>query len=79
MTIEIRTGIKYEYKCDTCDISYIEQRYPHEPQFFINCQNFNCSGLYTLVSETEFNFEQEVPEPEIIDVEEVTPTPALEG
>lgn len=78
MAIQAKTGIKCEYRCNVCNIDYSEQRNPGEPQFFVNCQNFQCTGVYELLSETEFTYEQEVYEP-VIDAQEVTPTPALEG
>lgn len=63
MAIEIRTGIKCEYQCDTCGISYLEQRIKGEPQFFTACQNFGCTGTYELQNETEFTYEQVIQDP----------------
>lgn len=63
MAIETRTGIKCEYTCDTCGINYLEQRNLGEPQFFTACQKFGCTGEYQLINQTEFTFEQEVPDP----------------
>lgn len=70
MAIEIRTGIKCEYSCDTCGIDYLEQRIKGEPQFFTSCQQRGCAGTYQLVNETEFTYEQVVPDP----IVEETPT-----
>lgn len=63
MVIEIKNGIKSEYICNICGVSYIEQRNLNESQFFIKCQNFGCSGDYELVSETEFTYEQYIEDP----------------
>jgi hypothetical protein len=72
MTTEIKTCIKCEYKCDTCSIDYSEQRNVNELQFFTKCQAFNCSGTYVLVSQTEYTYEQEIPDiEEIINIEQV--------
>lgn len=56
MSIETRTGIRYEYKCNICSIDYSEQRYPTESQFFTKCQKFGCDGVYELVSQTDFTY-----------------------
>lgn len=76
MAIEIRTGIKCEYQCDTCGIGYIEQRNLGESQFVIECQKYQCTGTYQLVNETEFTYEQKIPDP--IDKEPATEEPIEE-
>jgi len=65
MITEVRTCIKCEYKCNICHIDYIEQRNVNEPQFFTKCQVSNCNGIYILVSQTEYTYEQEIPEPTV--------------
>jgi hypothetical protein len=62
MTIEIRTGVKCIYKCGVCGIDYIEQRNFQETQFFINCQKSGCFGVYELISQTEYTYEQYIEE-----------------
>jgi hypothetical protein len=62
MTIEIRTGVKCTYKCGTCGIGYTEQRDLQEPQFFTECQKSGCFGVYQLISQTEYTYEQYVEE-----------------
>jgi hypothetical protein len=71
MTIEIKTVIKYEYKCNACANDYIEQRNPGENAFFTKCTVGGCNGIFELVNQTEFTYEQEVPDPVI---EEEAPT-----
>lgn len=66
--IEIRTGIKYEYTCLGCKRDYVEQRSPDEPQFFTHCQQ--CRSEFELVSSTEFQYEQEIPDPIVVEVSE---------
>lgn len=70
MAIEIRNGIKCEYMCNTCGINYLEQRNIDEPQFFTSCQKFGCSGVYELINQTEFTYEQYIPDPIIENTEE---------
>lgn len=69
-----QTGIKCEYKCSLCGIDYSEQRLLGEPQFFVNCQKIGCAGQYELVSETQFTYEQEIPDPMPI----IEPDPVVE-
>lgn len=74
MATETKTGIKCDYICDACGITYQEQRNLDENQFFTACQKAGCNGTYQLVNETEFTYEQELPPTPIITpvVEEVT-------
>jgi hypothetical protein len=65
--METMTGIKYEYKCSITGESYFEQRKPGEPQFFTKSY---AGGDFILVSETEFTYEQEIPEAEVVETEE---------
>lgn len=62
MAVEIRTGIKCSYICNTCGISYLEQRNLTDPQFFTSCQKSGCNGDYELVNQEEFTYEQVVPD-----------------
>jgi hypothetical protein len=71
MTIEIKTGIRYEYECPITGKLYTEQRNPGEAQFFTVSE---AGGEYVLLSETEFTYEQEIIEPVV--VEEETPSEA---
>lgn len=72
MTTEIRTGVRCEYVCDTCGIDYIEQRPTTDSQYYVKCQKLLCTGTYELVNETEFTYEQEVPDPVVETPTEVT-------
>lgn len=56
MTIEIKTGIRYEYKCSITGDSYVEQRNVDEQQFITESP---AGGNYILVNQTEFTYEQE--------------------
>ena len=67
MTTEIKAGIRYEYKCPISGDVYIEQRNVDEPQFVAQSP---AGADYILVSQTEFTYEQEVPEPVIFEVNE---------
>ena len=69
MTIEIKTGIRYEYKCSITGDVYVEQRNIDEPQFITKSP---ADGDYILVNQTEFTYEQEVPTPEVFEVTEPT-------
>ena len=60
MTIEIKTVIKYEYKCNACFHKYVEQRGLGEDVYFTKCNVANCSGDYELVTQTESTYEQKV-------------------
>jgi hypothetical protein len=64
MTIEIKTGVRYEYKCFVTGDIYVEQRNIDEPQFVTKSP---AGGDYILVNQTEFTYEQEVPEPEVFE------------
>ena len=57
----IKQGAKYEYKCTQCGEGYIEQRNLAEAQFYTVCHS--CNGTFELVNTTEFEYEQEVPDP----------------
>lgn len=70
MAIEIRNGIKYEYICSSCGINYLEQRNINEPQFFTSCQKLGCDGVYELTNQTEFIYEQVIPDPIVEPIEE---------
>lgn len=59
MAIKIKTGIRYEYKCSISGDIYVEQRNVDEPQFITKSP---AGGDYILVNQTEFTYEQEVPE-----------------
>lgn len=63
--IIIKKAARYEYKCADCKKDYVEQRHLDEPQFFTHCQQ--CRGIFELVNTTEFEYEQEIPDP-IIEV-----------
>jgi ribosomal protein L37AE/L43A len=63
MTIEIKTVIRYEYKCNSCSHEYVEQRGSGENAYFTKCNITGCSGDYELVTQTESTYEQEVPDP----------------
>ena len=63
MTIEIKTVIRYEYKCNACFHEYVEQRGLGEDAYFTKCNVANCSGDYELVTQTESTYEQKVPAP----------------
>ena len=63
MAIETKTVIKYEYKCNTCNHNYIEQRGPGENAYFTKCNVFGCIGDYELVTQTESTYQQEIPDP----------------
>jgi hypothetical protein len=69
MTIEIKTGIRYEYECPETKYKYIEQRNLGEPQFVTKSP----AGFdYVLINQTEFTYEQEIPD---IVVEEIIEEP----
>lgn len=59
MTIEIKTGIIYEYECPVTKYKYTEQRNLGEPQFF---KQSPAGFDYVLVNQTEFTYEQEIPD-----------------
>jgi hypothetical protein len=59
MVIEIKTGIRYEYECSITGDLYIEQRNIGEAQFVTVSA---AGGEYVLVSQTEFTYEQEIPD-----------------
>ena len=63
MTIEIKTVIKYEYKCNICNNDYAEQRGINEDAYFTKCTVAGCNGIFELVNQTESTYEQEVPDP----------------
>ena len=65
MATEIKTGIRYEYKCPVTGDTYVEQRNVDEPQFVTRSP---AGEDYILVSQTEFTYEQEIPEPMIFEV-----------
>jgi ribosomal protein L37AE/L43A len=73
MTIEIKTVIKYDYKCEVCFHEYVEQRGIGEDAYFTKCNIAGCNGNYNLVTQTESTYEQEIPDPvvEEIPVEEI--------
>lgn len=60
MTIEIKTTIKYEYKCNDCNNDYIEQRNTGETQFVNTCPV--CGGTFNLINTTESTYEIEIPD-----------------
>jgi len=64
MTTEIKTGIRYEYKCSVTGDTYVEQRNVNELQFVTKSP---VDGDYILVNQTEFTYEQEIPEPIIFE------------
>ncbi|CAB4173880.1 hypothetical protein UFOVP965_9 [uncultured Caudovirales phage] len=37
---------RYEYKCDTCNRDYLEQRTAEEPHYVTDCE---CGGKFVLV------------------------------
>ena len=53
MTIETRTVIKYDYKCEVCFHEYVEQRGIGEDAYFTKCNIAGCNGNYNLVTQTE--------------------------
>jgi hypothetical protein len=67
MTIEIKNGIRFEYICPVTQNIYIEQRNVDEPQFVTQSP---AGADYILVNQTEFTYEQEIPEPIIFEVTE---------
>jgi hypothetical protein len=58
MTIEIKTVIKYDYKCNACSSDYVEQRGSGENAYFTKCTVNGCNGTFELVNETESTYEQ---------------------
>jgi hypothetical protein len=74
MTIETKTVIKYDYKCELCSLDYVEQRGLGEDAYFTKCTMPSCDGNFQLVNQTESTYEQEIPDPvveEVIDTTEV--------
>ena len=71
--------VKYEYKSACCNHEYVEQRAADEPMFFPTC-NVCGNDDYELVNTTVLSETVErVAGPEVIDVEEIQPTPALDA
>jgi len=71
--------VRYEYKSACCGHEYIEQRGADESAFVTTCNKCG-SADYELVNETVLADEVErTPAPEVIDVEEIQPTPALDA
>lgn len=77
--------IRYEYICPECQHVYIEQRGKDEPNAYFTICSYCKKGTYeetakiVIAAEPERVSAEKVFAAEIIDVEEVTPTPALEG
>lgn len=65
MAIVTRTTINYEYKCPQCGYLYSEHRNPGENAFFSKC--FTCSVDYELLNQNEITFEEEIPDPIVIE------------
>jgi predicted SprT family Zn-dependent metalloprotease len=66
MTIEIRTVIRYEYKCELCSQDYTEQRNLGEDAYFTKCTTPNCNGNFQLINQTESTYEQIIPDPVVV-------------
>lgn len=65
MITETREGIRYEYICDICGISYIEQRDVGDEQIIVNCQKWDCTGKYEEVKQTSFAYERIIAETQL--------------
>lgn len=63
--------VKYNYKCSSCKVTYLEQRPTEQPQLVFDCQNCN-AGTY---EETSFEIisdtVEQTPAPKVIEVVEV--------
>jgi hypothetical protein len=65
MAIVIKTTYNYEYKCPQCGYLYSEHRSVGENAFFTKC--FVCESDFELINQSESTYEEEVPDPILVE------------